>query len=57
MVFLGHASNAERQGCPHCSSDDNSLWLADGTHPNVAGHQHIADKWKLAIDRMLSPAP
>lgn len=55
--FLGHASNADRQGCPHCSSDDNRLWLADGTHPNVAGHQHIADKWKLAIDRMLSPAP
>jgi lysophospholipase L1-like esterase len=49
--FLGHAGNANRRGCPHCSRDDNSYWLFDGTHPNKRGGQHIADKWKVAIDR------
>jgi lysophospholipase L1-like esterase len=50
--FPGHAGNANRRDCPHCYRDDNRAWLFDGTHPNEAGNQHIADKWKLAIDRM-----
>lgn len=49
--FQGHANNADRQGCPHCYRDDNALWLLDGTHPNNSGNHHIADKWKVAIDR------
>lgn len=49
--FLGHARSANRLGCPHCYRGDNSPWLLDGTHPNQRGMQHIADKWKVAIDR------
>jgi hypothetical protein len=49
--FLGHANQANHNGCPHCSRDDNALWLLDGTHPNNRGNHHIADKWKVAIDR------
>jgi lysophospholipase L1-like esterase len=55
--FLGHGGNADRRGCPHCYRDDNSFWLFDGTHPNDRGSQHIADKWKLAIDRMYGSCP
>lgn len=55
--FLGHASNANRLGCPHCYRDDNSYWLFDGTHPNKRGGQHIADKWKVAIDRLYGGCP
>jgi hypothetical protein len=50
--FLGHAAGADRRGCPHCYRDDNALWLLDGTHPNNRGNHHIADKWKVAIDRL-----
>lgn len=39
--FLGHANNANRQGC---SRDDNTPWLFDGTHPNDRGNRQIAEK-------------
>jgi lysophospholipase L1-like esterase len=55
--FLGHADNANHGGCPYCSRDDNSDWLFDGTHPHVRGGQHIADKWKVAIDRLYGSCP
>ena len=51
----GHGNNANNARCPHCYRDDNSRWLfPDGIHPNVIGHQHIAAKWKVAIDEMFA---
>jgi hypothetical protein len=49
--WLGHAGNANVFGCPHCSTD-NTLWQADHVHPNELGRQQIANKWKVAVDRM-----
>jgi lysophospholipase L1-like esterase len=51
--WLGHGAFANNARCPHCYRDDNSPWLfVDGVHPNATGQQHIADKWKVAIDRI-----
>jgi hypothetical protein len=49
--WLGHGSNADMQGCPHCGAD-NTTWMIDATHPNAIGHRHIADKWRLVFERM-----
>jgi hypothetical protein len=52
--FLGHGQNANILGCPHCK-DDRTTWIQpDGTHPNGAGHAHMAEKWILALTQMYS---
>jgi hypothetical protein len=52
--WLGHGSNANLRGCPHCGAD-NTPWLS-GSHPNEVGNAHIAAKWIVALDRMLGGA-
>src|SRR4030095_9900802 len=43
--------NANILGCPHCGAD-NTSWMYDRNHPNAIGHRHIADKWKVVLERM-----
>jgi hypothetical protein len=51
--FLGHGTNANIKGCPYCGRD-NSTWFAFGFHLNDTGKAHVADKWAVAFDQMLS---
>ncbi len=53
--FLGHGNNANTSGCPYCGAD-NTQWISDSLHPNMAGNIHIAEKWYKAIDAMTGPA-
>lgn len=50
--FLGHGQNSNIKGCPHCREDPETWILPDGTHPNTAGHAHMAEKWILALSQM-----
>jgi hypothetical protein len=49
--WLGHGDNANILGCPHCRAD-NTSWMLDVFHPNAIGHRHIADKWRVVLERM-----
>lgn len=49
--WLGHGHNFDVSTCPHYSPD-NDWWMSDPLHPNNIGYQHMANKWKRAIDRM-----
>jgi hypothetical protein len=51
--FLGHGTNANIKGCPHCSADNNT-WLGFGFHLNETGNAHVAEKWTVAFDLMLA---
>lgn len=58
--WLGHGLNANDPTCPHCYKGDNTSWMAgdsDTTHPSGIGQQHIAEKAKLALDRMFVDCP
>ncbi|MBM4362641.1 MAG: SGNH/GDSL hydrolase family protein [Deltaproteobacteria bacterium] len=50
--WLGHGRFADIRGCPHCGSDNTSWMSNDGTHPGPLGYAHMAEKWKVALDRM-----
>jgi hypothetical protein len=49
--WLGHGKHADIAACPHCG-EDNTSWQSDGVHPNAIGNRHIADKWKVALERI-----
>src|SRR5687767_6233758 len=51
--FLGHGTNANIKGCPHCGRD-NSKWFGFGFHLNETGNAHVAEKWTVAFDKMLA---
>jgi hypothetical protein len=49
--WLGHGTNANIRGCPHCQAD-NTPWTIQDGHPNALGQSRIADKAQVAADGM-----